>query len=142
MSARDVPPAPLRALLFTFIFFIAVASSTAQPLKIDRFTIEANDGRPRFEFTARPDSYYILLRGTIDNVIFAADMEVDAGTSGVLVDPRPIHSSASMFYRILQVPIAAPLDIDHDGIDDVYELRSGGRLSPLNSADALQISST
>src|SRR5262249_27882301 len=47
----------------------------------------------------------------------------------------PVSANAA-FYRIRRVPTLAPLDLDQDGIDDVYELRHAPSLSPLNAADA------
>ena len=42
------------------------------------------------------------------------------------------------FYRVVRVPLDRPLDTDGDGIDDVYELRRGSFLDPLDPLDAGQ----
>lgn len=54
-----------------------------------------------------------------------------------MFDPSPDDTQASRFYRLQQVPLAAPLDLDGDGIDDVTELSFGNLLNPLNPADGL-----
>ncbi|MBI3417215.1 MAG: Ig-like domain-containing protein [Verrucomicrobia bacterium] len=59
------------------------------------------------------------------------------GNDGIneLAESVPVQG-ATGFYRIRRVPRASPLDLDGDGIDDVYELSRPGLLSPLNGADA------
>ncbi|MCI0535047.1 MAG: Ig-like domain-containing protein [Verrucomicrobiales bacterium] len=46
--------------------------------------------------------------------------------------------SRTAFYRVRRVPRLSPLDLDRDGIDDLYELSRPALLDPLNAADANQ----
>ncbi len=104
-----------------------------------RITSQAVGGDGRFRLAFTPTnylSYFILYRGTeVTNIL----QPVDA-TLGPFVfqlsDPTPVSSNASAFYRVRAVPLTQPLDLDGDGIDDVYELRHRAFLDPLNPADA------
>jgi hypothetical protein len=104
----------------SILLAILTATASAEPFEITR--VEQTDAGPFvIRHTSDPDYYYILYRGTEVNDIGAAvDMALGISIEGQLqdVDPEP----ATAFYRILQVPIVAPLDTDGDGIDDVWEL--------------------
>ena len=52
----------------------------------------------------------------------------------LLTDPASMAGRA--FYRVLRVPLAAPLDSDGDGIDDLAEWQAGGAGNPFNPAMA------
>jgi hypothetical protein len=88
------------------------------------------------------DSYSLLYRGqTVTNITVPAAMKLNPGSCAnvlSLMDPTPVSSNTSVFYRARQVPIADPLDSDADGIDDVYELRHSNFLDPLDASDASQ----
>ncbi len=128
----DPQPAAENAEMF---YRVMNAPLGYQPLVIERISL-AHNGCPRFEFEARPDCYYILLRGVLTNIAFPCSLAMDLGTAGTIVDPQPVTAHTNMFYRLLQVPLSAPLDSDSDGIDDVFELRNSSFLSPLNALDA------
>lgn len=107
-----------------------------QELWIEEVTLE--EGRPRVLHSSDTDSYYLLVRGTeVTGITWAVDAALGRDVAGQLSDPALLGPSASAFYRVLQVPIAHPLDTDGDGIDDVFELRHRAFLNPLDPADAL-----
>ena len=85
---------------------------------------------------SQTNSYYLLLRGTNVGDI-TTPVSVRTGNNGMTIlpdfaAPPPDHA----FYRVRQVPAEFPLDLDNDGIDDLFELAHPGVLDPLNPADA------
>src|SRR5262245_23853178 len=94
------------------------------------------DGRVHLRYLADTNSYYILYRGdTVASVSTASALALGIDGIADLAEPAPVSSSAA-FYRVRRVPVLAPLDLDQDGIDDVYELNHAPLLSPLNATDA------
>lgn len=96
------------------------------------------DGNPLIEHIADTNSYFILLAGTqLTNITFAADMALPLGTNGLgqLRDFISAHTNATRFFRVRKVPLSQPLDSDHDGIDDVWELHRIATQYPLNPLD-------
>jgi hypothetical protein len=95
------------------------------------------NGQLEISFSGDTSSYYILRRGaTLVGITEAARLRL--GTDGTNVfNGAGLISSNAMFFRVQRVRLDRPLDLDGDGIDDVYELRHGENLNPLNSADAL-----
>ena len=92
-------------------------------------------GRPRLEIAGSPEHYFVLYRaahlpGPWEPVLLVL------GQDGVqaLTDARPLAAAA--FYRVQRVPRAVPLDVDRDGIDDLFELARPTFLDPLKPADA------
>ena len=114
----------------------AVPALPASELRVTSQAIGA-DGRFRLSFShTNSFSYFILYRGTdLANI----SQPVDA-TLGPFVfqlsDPTPVSSTPSAFYRVRAVPLAQPLDVDGDGIDDGYELRHRAFLNPFKAGDA------
>lgn len=58
------------------------------------------------------------------------------GTPGPDFVYTPHPSEAEGFFRVEAIPVYAPLDSDHDGMDDIWELQHG--LNPLDPSDASQ----
>jgi hypothetical protein len=83
------------------------------------------DQKLHIAFTADPNSYYILYRGNVVTNIFSTTDAALAPASklGELTDRLPRSTAEAAFFRIRQVPMGQPLDLDGDGIDDVYELQ-------------------
>jgi hypothetical protein len=93
-------------------------------------------GRIHVSYPSDTNSYYILYRGrTATNVALPVSMALGISPQGTLDEPNRINSAAVAFYRVRQVPIAQPLDIDGDGLDDVIELRHAPFLNPLDPTD-------
>lgn len=94
----------------------------------------AGAGTWRLVHRSDPDGYYILYGGA--SIIAIRDPRVLAlgqeAEGSLAIDPiGPVQ-----FYRVRRVPLLEPLDLDNDGIDDVFELRHPQALNPLDPADA------
>ena len=92
-------------------------------------------GRPRLEIAGSPEHYFVLYRaanlpGPWEPVLLVLGQD----EMQALTDARPLAAAA--FYRVQRVPRAVPLDVDRDGIDDLFELAHPTFLDPLNPADA------
>jgi len=89
-------------------------------------------------YLSKTNFYYRLYQGTDANTD-ALPLAMKLGIDGddTMTDPNPVLADPTEEdYTLENQPIDQPLDFDGDGIDDVYELRRPGILSPLNSADA------
>jgi len=107
---------------------------------ITNVAVRTNAGR-YFTFShlnSRSDSYYVVRSGdtttNISNPRNAALGE-DLVRYGNWYFRFPMQSPQE-FFRVAEYPNASPLDLDGDGIDDVYELRHGRSLNPLSADDA------
>ncbi len=108
----------------------------AQDLALTEVRLDA-EHRPVIRFTADPEHYFILYRGD-DLTQLAEPVDVVLGDrTDEVRDPASAIFDAR-FYRVQKVPIPAPLDLDGDGIDDVYELQRAPLLHPLRSLDAFE----
>jgi hypothetical protein len=129
----------LSALVCSFLFPEPVCG---QGFRINRFQI-GDDNRPRIEYTASSNHYYLLLRSnSITNIVQPVSAALFAGTNGVMVDPDHATPSRSAFYMLREVSISQPLDSDGDRLDDVYELLRPLYLNPLNPNDGPQTPET
>ncbi|HVR35257.1 MAG TPA: hypothetical protein VMS21_05340 [Methylomirabilota bacterium] len=129
-------PGPLAQTCLRAMLLLALL---AAPASGQEFLITSLDrdaaGRPVIRHTADPAYYYILYRGAlVTDIVSAVDMELGVPVEGQLADASPLPTAA--FYRLLQVPVADPLDTDGDGIDDVWELRFRNPGAALNPDDA------
>jgi len=92
-------------------------------------------GRVQLEHQSETNSYYILYSGaTITNIVVPSDLELGAAELGNL-NARDLPTSMA-FFQVRRVSIQEPLDIDGDGLDDVYELRRSSFLNALDPTDA------
>lgn len=136
----------LRALPGILLIFLVsglapLAPTRAQDtLSISDFSVDPTGSAVIWvPFTA--GSYYILYRGDeVAAIRSPADVESlpPATNPGQveLVDDRPPLAAPTRFYRVEQVPVATPKDVDADGLDDLYELARQPVLDPLDPADA------
>ena len=86
-------------------------------------------------------SYSILYRGEALNAIDTpATLEgeplPDDSRPVELTDPEWPLQNDIRFYRIEQVPVTTPKDLDADGLDDIYELTRQPGLDPFDLSDA------
>lgn len=104
----------------------------AQNLRINDLVV--TNGTVLVNYASDTNRYYLLTRADrLEQAFQPQDAALGLAGVGVLRDRVPLPQRA--FYRIISLPVSAPIDSDHDGIDDVYELRTAG-LSPLISTDA------
>lgn len=87
------------------------------------------------EYTSSVESYFVLEKSVDIGGPFNP-LAVQSGKDRTQLFLVPQEEGDSNFYRVRQVDSAFPLDLDGDGIDDLYELENG--LDPLDPADALQ----
>ncbi len=79
--------------------------------------------------------YYVLFRGTtVTNLASPMSLAFGSGASGQLADTNPPGPAG--IYRVLEVATNNPVDVDADGIDDVYEMLHPSFLNPLDGTDA------
>jgi hypothetical protein len=129
----------LLAFLWAGLF---VESMRGQGFRINQIQI-GGDNRPRINYTASSNHYYLLLRSdSITNIVQPVSAALFAGTNGLMVDPGLVALSRSAFYTIREVPVSQPLDSDGDRLDDVYELLRPLYLNPLNPNDGPQTPET
>jgi Rhodopirellula transposase DDE domain len=127
------------ALLAAVVLFETLRSSIAQELRVTQVAIDAQ-GRFTVRHGADTNAYYVLRRGAaVTNIVRPVDVALgearDSQTAeGRLSDITPLAGQA--FYRVQRVRLDQPLDLDGDGIDDVFELRHPSFLNPLNPQDA------
>jgi len=105
------------------------------PLRVESFGIDAQ-GRLTVGTPADGASYFVLRRGLVLGDIWRPVGVALGGPQGGLVAERGIAREASAFYRLEAVPRSRPLDLDQDGIDDVYELTRFQMFDPLDPSDA------
>ncbi len=129
----------LLAFLWAGLF---VESMRGQGFRINQIQI-GGDNRPRIDYTASSNHYYLLLRSdSITNIVQPVSAALFSGTNGLMVDPGLVALSRSAFYTIREVPVSQPLDSDGDRLDDVYELLRPLYLNPLNPNDGPQTPET
>ncbi|HEV8542044.1 MAG TPA: hypothetical protein VGR78_06615, partial [Verrucomicrobiae bacterium] len=116
------------------------AALRAQNFRITSVGLNTNvglNGQAEFTVTheSAPDSYYLLYRGpSPTNIPQVVALALGQNGSGELKDQARRDGAA--YYRVRQVPQAQSLDVDADGLPDVYELQHPTFLNPLNAADA------
>jgi hypothetical protein len=94
-------------------------------------------GNLHLDYDSESEFYYLLVRGnTVENILFAVDVELGEAGPRQLVDLETDLDGA--FYRILKIPVSQPFDTDQDGIDDITELGYETFLDPLDDDDALR----
>jgi pyruvate,water dikinase len=98
-------------------------------------------GKYRLVFpSAGTDSYYVLFRSHSPGAI-GRPVAITLGNSANL--PMTLADSAIPqrvgFYRILQVPVSSPLDLDADGFSDYAELLAPTTQNALNPGPALAL---
>lgn len=111
---------------------LPLAASAAE-LRISDWSI---DGQGRFNvvYPSDPRSYYILVRGPLDSI--SAPRKVGLGQNGQGTLADLVGTDTEGFFQIREVPKNSPLDLDGDGINDVYEILNN--FDPLNSVDGGQ----
>src|SRR5262245_6379137 len=81
--------------------------------------------------------YYILYRGaTVSAISTPVDLALGEESTGQLIDPNSSKSAPQAYYIVRQAPLSQSLDLDGDGLPDVFELQRSAYLNPLFSSDA------
>lgn len=138
-SGRRIFPVVLLAALLGIGAGGLGRARAQQPFAITNVQVEAA-GRVVVQAPAQPGFYGILHRGeVVDDIRTPVALEpAPAGGAPAmleLADPLQPPRGGAGFYRVEQVPVGAPKDVDGDGLDDVYELEWRPWVDPLNPED-------
>jgi hypothetical protein len=138
MRAMQFPKSAFRAILLTCLLVAVVAgpvrSARGQSFSITNFSVVPSGART-VQFGADASSYYILYRGAVVTNI-NQPISLALGAAGSLTLQDFSAQTSAQFYRVAQIPVSQPLDVDADGMDDVFELTYSGCLNPLDPTDA------
>jgi hypothetical protein len=116
--------------------FMTFATLPAAEFRINAVRL-ADPERLRLDFPSDPDSYFILFQGaTVPTIRQASQLRL--GDLGRLTLETRIGGELACFLRLAQQPVQSPLDLDLDGMDDVFELNHPRALNPLDPGDATQ----
>jgi len=115
-APADIPPADGFRLL-------GISAARAAPVRVF--------------YPADTNHYYILHAAALTNLSALTPTNLTLGTSGVgvLTGPTNPATAGGTIFRVGRVPISQPLDLDGDGLDDVFELTHAPALDPLNPDD-------
>lgn len=133
-------PVQVRRWMGMGAFLVLLAGTVSfdvcgQTLQISRIELDGA-GRPRIQHGGDASSYFVLLRGSeLSDLNHAVDARLGSAGTGELTDATPLRDRA--FYRVYRWSRTSPLDLDRDGMDDVFELTHAPALHPLNAADAV-----
>jgi len=135
---RQLSASPLRPTQLgwvrLWVGLVLLGRLHGQTLQITGIELDTT-GRPQVTHTAQSNSYYVLQRGSaLSDLVHPRDVRLGTGLDGQLIDPEP--PSGVALYRVWQIPLDAPEDLDRDGLDDVYELQRAPWLNSLDAADA------
>ncbi len=122
-----------RLLLGLLVIGGPVLGALAQTVRVTAYSHEARSFT--VEVTGRAEAYYVLRRGPAVNAIQQA-VAVRPGQTGVVSLRDEAAPPAAGFYRVQEVPRSQPLDVDGDGMDDLWEMERAPQLNPLDPADA------
>jgi hypothetical protein len=103
---------------------------------ISSFSVDSQNAA-HIGYSSRTNFYYLVYRGTnVETAGMPVAMKLGTNGPDELIDPNPPPGADQNSYIVENQPIDQPLDVDGDGIDDVYELLHPKILNPLNTADA------
>ena len=112
---------------------LSLAQSDA--FRVQSITLDEN-GDLAIEFPSADGSYYLLKRGaTVDLTDQGVDGQIGADGTGILRDVV-VGGNTQVFYVIQKISADDPLDMDEDGMDDLFELNFPAFLNPFNPDDA------
>ncbi|MBN2130470.1 MAG: hypothetical protein JW741_13300 [Sedimentisphaerales bacterium] len=108
--------------LCAIVWLCSLEITLADDFRILDLHLESN-GERRILAEADTNHYYVLKSSSnLTAFAFSADIRFGDYPTVALSDAQDIP--AIQFYRVLRVPLNAPLDTDGDGFDDVLELLS------------------
>lgn len=124
-------------LLVGHLFWLSQLAAAGQSLIITNFSVAPT---PRLSVAgAFTSKYYVLYRGEqASDIRLPTDVTLGKNGFADLVDASAVPERGGGFYRVEQVPVGSPRDLDGDGIDDVFELRHRTSLNPLDATDAVR----
>ncbi|MGK0237346.1 MAG: RHS repeat-associated protein [Candidatus Pelagisphaera sp.] len=121
-------------LVLAFSCFSSVAYLAFAQLVETRFTIDES-GVVSLSYFGSDEAYYTVYKGdSLEGVFTIKDIVL--GEAKIVDFDDSVTPNQSIFYRIDEIPLSRPLDLDRDGIDDAFELAHPTLLDPLNPDDA------
>ena len=79
----------------------------AQELRITDITV-GPDGKPRLQYPADTNSYYILYRGGITNIVLPSDAALGTNGTGQLTGPTNTSGTTATLFPVPPVPPTEP----------------------------------
>jgi len=125
--------------LFLFIIMIAWCFTlNAQQVPITNYSVDTN-GQAQIEVNSTDQHYYLLQVKHGTSNIYSSTTAIALGNANKTTIKEPAQHYPQSQYRVLEYPIASPVDIDVDGVDDITELQNTPSQNPLNAAEPLNI---
>jgi hypothetical protein len=126
-------------LLIINLFLLGgVSRLTASDLTLTN--VQYSSGLLSFQHATRSDSYYVLYyRSNLYAVEEPNALRLGTGgdlTWGKFLSGAQGAATVQGYFRVREVPTASPLDLDGDGMDDIFERGYPGVLNPLDPLDA------
>jgi len=110
--------------------------ANAEPFRITTIQV-STEGLIAVGFPADTSAYYVLYRGAaLDTLDHPVSLVLETAAVAQLADPDA--AGGIRFYRVRQVPVNESLDLDGDGMHDLFELRHRLILNPLDPLDGVQ----
>lgn len=110
----------------------------SQQVVISNFFINQQDV-PTVNYFAEEGRYFVLWRGEeLTNIHEPVRVAMGSAGDAMLQDLQPLSQRTAAFYVLQSIPLDSPLDLDGDGLNDVFELLEGEFLNPLNAMDAFR----
>lgn len=126
-------------LSFLFLLTIIVSNNLyGQQVPIINYSTNIN-GQVQLQVNSSADKYYILkIRHHVDSA-FQIATSMTLGNAGTTTISEPLAAYPLDHYQVLEYPIAAPIDTDGDGLDDMTEFQNIPNQSPINAAPSINI---
>jgi len=126
----------LLKILFTVALILLQLCAYGQEVPILDYSTDVN-GQVQLEVASSEDSYYILKVRHEPGGSFDLSTSMTLGEEGTTLISEPLESYPLEHYQVLEYPIAAPVDTDGDGVDDITEFLDPPTRSPFNFAEVL-----
>ncbi|MFK7970626.1 MAG: hypothetical protein AB8F95_09670, partial [Bacteroidia bacterium] len=110
----------------------------SQEVAIQKYTVDLN-GQVQLEINSDTDHYYILEIKHTPGGDFDLITSMTLGEAGTTTITEPLSQYPLERYRVLEYPIASPIDSDDDGVDDITEFNNIPTQAPLNPAPPIDI---
>ena len=127
-------------MLLGFMALGAGPSSVSAQNNIPPSSVMVDDtGRIQIQVPSSSDKYYLLFFREDLGLPDDQPVSMALGEDGTTTLTEVLAAYPKEHYRVAEYSIATPGDIDADGIDDITEFNSHGRLNPLNPADEIAL---
>ncbi len=123
----------LKVKISLFLYFLVINIGLSQDVPILDFSLN-NFGQPQIEIEGKADHYYLLHAVHSPYFDYESITSLTLGVDGTMIISEPLSAFSQQNYTITEHPIADPIDLDEDGIDDITELYGMPNLAPINFA--------